>query len=360
MARNEPRKTGIWPRFLAFPVLAVLLHALLIIWWEDLSWLGRALLILGDSYCWFCVSGSFHEAAHQTLFSSELANLRFGRALGLMLGIPYTVYREAHRRHHAYLNTPADFELWPYSSPGASLTFRRVFVWLDVVFGMLTAPWIYGRIYFVSPELINATARRRIAREYAVLVGVWGLVITVIAAMTYQGVINWSAFNPLWLLPTAISGSLNTVRKLVEHIGMTSIDPMLGTRTILGRNLLSRVSSYLNFDIAIHGPHHRYPRAQHHELPSKLHELEQHAFAGTPLHVFPSYLSALPEVFRCSWRCPGVGEVALSDLQRTAPQTALSLQYDAPLEPDDWDAVLTANVTNKQSPVRETPLGDAA
>ena len=40
-----------------------------------------------------------------------------GRLLGTMMFTPYTAYREVHIRHHAYLNTPRDWELWPYSDP---------------------------------------------------------------------------------------------------------------------------------------------------------------------------------------------------------------------------------------------------
>ena len=34
------------------------------------------------------------------------------------------------------------------ASPAISRTFRRVFVWFDLLFGSFTGAYIYGRIYF--------------------------------------------------------------------------------------------------------------------------------------------------------------------------------------------------------------------
>ncbi len=143
------------PRFLAFPVLAAALHALLIVRWDEWSWSGRAVVILWDACCWFCVDGSCHEAVHQTLFRNPRANLWWGRAVGTFIGIPDSVSRETHRSQHASLNTPADCELRPDSSPRVPQGVWRVFVWLDIVGGVVTAPRIDGRMAFVPPSRIT-------------------------------------------------------------------------------------------------------------------------------------------------------------------------------------------------------------
>ena len=74
----------------------------------------------------------------------------WGRVIGTMIGVPYSIYRESHIRHHAYLNKPYDWELWPYSDPKASLWFRRVFVWFDLFLGMLGAMATYGDCSFTG------------------------------------------------------------------------------------------------------------------------------------------------------------------------------------------------------------------
>ena len=69
-----------------------------------------------------------------------------------------------------------------------------------------------------------------------------------------------------------LAAFMQTFRKFTEHLGMASFDPLQGTRTVLPRKWLLRLSSFLNFDIFVHGPHHRHPRLTHDKLESKLDE----------------------------------------------------------------------------------------
>src|SRR5436190_14181298 len=86
-------------------------------------------LMFVTAYGMLCYTSCLHEVVHQTLFRRARLNVALGRLIGTPIFIPYTAYRETHIRHHAYLNTPDDWELWPYATPGTSLPFRRVFVW---------------------------------------------------------------------------------------------------------------------------------------------------------------------------------------------------------------------------------------
>ena len=114
------------------------------------------------AYVLFCWTSYFHEAAHQTLLGrSKGWSIAWGRIVGTVVGVPYTAYRETHIRHHAYLNAPADWELWPYSDPKRSRTFRRVFVWIDLIFGQVTHALIYGRIYFHRNSPLSPAAGRQ-------------------------------------------------------------------------------------------------------------------------------------------------------------------------------------------------------
>ena len=305
----EPAAWLFWPRFLMFPLLALVAYPAFVMGWGGDAWFVRAAWVVFLAYCWFCIGGSFHEAAHQTLFRNAALNLWYGRVLGLLMGIPYTAYRESHRRHHAYLNTSADYELWPYSDPTCSLAFRRAFVWLDLFFGVVTAPVIYTRIYFVNDPRLPQDARRQISWE---LVAGGLFFAGMIAAFAGWAGWSWSRFDPVWLLPLAISPLFNTARKFVEHLGLDSTDPFLGTRTIVGGNPLSRLFSYFNFDIAVHGPHHRFPRAQHFELEQKFHAARQRHEAPEAIPVFSSYLAALWDVAPKLWTNPATGGAALT------------------------------------------------
>mgnify|MGYP003148096976 FL=1 len=299
-------KNWLWPRFLVFPFLAIAAYPLFILEVGGDHWAVQSAWVIFLSYCWFCVSGSLHEAVHHTLFDSESANVWFGRILGLMIGIPYTVYKESHRRHHAYLNTSADYELWPYSDPGTSLAFRRVFVWVDLFFGVFTAPYIYGRIYYLKDPRLSSQVRRTIFWEYLAQVPYWMTFLGMVYFLCRRPDGTFIPFNPIWVLPLIISPMINTTRKFVEHIGLQSTDPILGTRTILPGNAISKLLCYFNFDIAVHGPHHRFPKAQHFELPARLKEYQtSHPELKVP--IYSSYTSALISLLPLLWSFPATG-----------------------------------------------------
>ncbi len=308
-SQSSPSR-GQWPRFLLFPLFAVLGYSGLILSWGGDHWTIKAGWVLILSFSWFCVAGSFHEAGHRTLFRSEWANILFGRLVGTFLVIPYTTFRETHRTHHAYMNTPKDYELWPYCDPQRSRWFRRCFAIVDLLFGVVTAPIIYGRIYWSKDSKLSQDVRRAIGLEYLLILLFWGGLFATLGMMTAQGMLDWSRFDPVWLLPLFISPIFNTVRKFTEHVGLESTDPVLGTRTVLGNNMFTRICSYFNFDIYIHGSHHRYPRLRHDELEQGMREIQSRAGQDQPLNIFPTYFAAIWDMLPCLWKGPGVGENA--------------------------------------------------
>lgn len=301
-----PGEGVLWPRFLVFPTMAIIGYVSFVSGLGGDSLFVKLTWSVFLGYCWFCVSGSFHEAVHQTMGTWRNANVWFGRLVGTFLGIPYTAYRETHIRHHAYMNTSEDFELWPYSKPGASLAFRRAFVVFDILGAILANPIVYGRIYFVRNSPLSRQARTSITFEYIAIAAFWGSVAAVVTALSLNGILDLQRFDPLWLLPMPIAAAFNGFRKLTEHVGMASTDPILGTRTVMGNNWLTRVCSYFNFNLDVHGPHHRFPKVPHFELESKLAEYQQrHPEAAIP--IFPTYLAAVLHTIPSLWRNPGVG-----------------------------------------------------
>jgi fatty acid desaturase len=291
----------ILPRFFFGPLGVFGIWALAVQWPND-HWLTYALSTIGLTYILFCWTSCFHETAHQTLCSSKRLSVLIGRILGTVMFAPYSVYRESHIRHHAYLNKPTDYELWPYSDPNTSVWFRRVFVWFDLVFGFVMSPFVYGRTYFHKDSPIRSPSlRRTIAYEYVGCVVFWGSVLGLVA---WYGA--WMGFCRAWLIPHFLAGIYQSARKLTEHLGMASYDPMLGTRTVLGKNLLTRLFTYMNFDIFVHGPHHRHPRVSHNLLGVKMNEyMTEHPQAQFPL--YGTYLSATADMLPHMFRNPGVG-----------------------------------------------------
>ena len=313
----EPGDGALWPRFLLFPV-AILGYVGFVMGWGGESLMVKLAWSVSLGLCWFWVSGSFHESAHQTRGRWRNANIGFGRVVGTVIGTPYSAYRETHIRHHAYLNTAKDDELWPYSMPGASLAFRRAFVVFDILSAVLASPVVYGRIYFVQNSPISAQARATITREYIALAAFRGTVLLTVMALSLSGTVDLWRFDPMWLLPIPIASAFNAFRKFTEHWGMASTDPILGTRTVIGDNWVTRMCSDFNFEEYVHGPYHRFPQASHFELEAKLAEFRRKPpDAVVPL--FSTYRAALWDTLPCLWWNPGVGENARGKNQSHLP-----------------------------------------
>jgi fatty acid desaturase len=287
-------------RFLFFP-LQLASMALIAFPWPYDHWAVQAFWILATSYFMFCWTSCFHETAHQTLFQSQRLSVLLGRILGWLMFVPYTAYRETHIRHHAYLNKPSDWELWPYADPGAPKWFRRAFVWFDLLAGSIAAPIIYARIYFHPESPLRETERRAVRWEYFGMVCFWGVVLALVG---YYG--KWKALLLVYFVPQWLAGIYQNGRKLTEHLGMRSYDPLLGTRTVVGDNFVTRLCTFLNFDIFVHGPHHRHPRVSH----DQLEQLTREYVATAELHnmpVFPTYASAARDMIPWMLVNPGVG-----------------------------------------------------
>lgn len=289
------------PRMICLPGGAIGLYFLAVPWPFE-HWAVTGFWSIFTAYFLFCWTSCFHETVHQTLCHSKVVSAWVGRFLGTTMFVPYTCYRESHIRHHAYLNKPYDWELWPYASPLCSRTFRRLFAWFDLILSPIGGAIVYGRIFFHEDSpLKNPAIRRTIRREYIACVVVWG---TALALVQYFGV--WAEFVRIWMVPLLITGVLQTGRKFTEHLGMSSFDPLLGTRTVLGTNWITRFCTFSNFDIFIHGPHHRHPRVAHNLLGRKMGDYME-ANPGTHYPVYASYWQAAWSMIPFLVHNPGCG-----------------------------------------------------
>lgn len=293
----EERQTAL--RFLFFPFQVLAMVSIAFPWPVD-HWAIRVFWILVTSYFMLCWTSCFHETAHQTLFRSQNWSIAIGRALGALMFVPYTAYREVHIRHHAYLNKPNDWELWPYSDPSTSIGFRRLFVWGDLFAGILFGPLVYGRIYFHKDSPLTDQQRRAVRWEVVLIVAFWASVLTVVTRTN-----TWGFFLIVWVAPHCLAGIYQNGRKLTEHLGMQSYDPLLGTRTVVGSSLFTRLSTFLNFDIFVHGPHHRHPRVSHDQLADLTRQYVEDSDEDYP--IYHTYAGATRDMLPWLFRNPGVG-----------------------------------------------------
>lgn len=294
--------------------------------WPDAPWAiaVQVGLTIATAYALFCWTSVFHETVHHTYCKSKRRNIWVGRVIGAVIGAPYTTYRETHIRHHAYLNKPVDWELWPYSDPTKPLWFRRLFVWFDLACGFASAPLVYGRIFFhKNSPLTSPAIRATVRKEYLACVMLWG---TVIGLTAWYGA--WLFFLKVWGIPHFLAGVMQTGRKLTEHLGMASYDPLQGTRTVIGKNFWSRWCTFVNFDIFIHGPHHRHPRISHDQLAGKMQDYVAH---NPDVHypIYGSYWRATWSMLPCLFKNPGVGVNAGAALPDSTPTDNGNMNFTA-------------------------------
>jgi len=175
-------------------------------------------------------------------------------------------------------------------------------VLFDVVFGFVVSPYVYSRIFFHRDSpLKKAEIRRAIRGEYLLMGLFWGLIA---ARLTYMS--RWDRYVTIWLIPHLIAGVFQTLRKLTEHLGMASYDPLAGTRTVIGTGWVTRLASFVNFDVFIHGPHHRFPRMAHSRLKDQMTE-QMASRPGERLPLYSSYLRATFDMLPYLFRNPGMG-----------------------------------------------------
>ncbi|MBI3759668.1 MAG: fatty acid desaturase, partial [Deltaproteobacteria bacterium] len=172
------------------------------------------------------------------------------------------------------------------------------FLLVDIFLGLLAGPFIYGRIFWVKHSpLTDPALRRRIAWQYVLIVAFWS---GLIASVAYFG--WWREFTLAYLIPAYITGIVQTLRKLTEHLGLPAGDAMNGARTIISHQPLAKFASWTAFHIEAHGLHHKYPQMPHTNLERVL-EVDG---IGAQDRVYRSYWAAVRDMLPHMLR-PGVG-----------------------------------------------------
>ena len=321
------------PRLVAFPIIACAGQ----IWWmanySPTNIVASLIWIPLLSYAWFCIGGFSHEVVHGNLNLNPTLEKIIARSIGTLLGIPYTVYREIHMRHHAYLNTPLDWEMWPYGDPKSSLRFRRIFVWFDILFAVIATPIIWGRICFAKDSPVAPRVRRTMKLEYWAIAIFW---LGIIGGCIWAHQTSWFLFKPehiIFALPPLLATIANGFRKMMDHDGTSSFDPLHGTRTIVGRNFITKGLSFFNFDLAVHGVHHRYPKLKHSSLKQRMAEISE-TFPEQNYRVFPSFFAAFADTVITIIRNPGVGVNAgcTDDLSHLPSQSSAAVSTNQAMQ----------------------------
>jgi fatty acid desaturase len=202
-------------------------------------------------------------------------------AMGACVLMSASAYGAMHDRHHIFLGDPRDPDDYHNYSGD-----RRV-VWLLHWMRLLVGTFLY---ILVIPIMVARRAtraeQRRVAAEYAVLVGAYAALWTL---APHDVLVH------AWLIPIVPAGLMFNIRSLAAHGLADTSDPLLASRSIDAHPVVAFFFRNENF----HLEHHLFP-----EVPSyNLKALHRLVFPRMPrATTAPSYLAFLRQFVRQSWR----------------------------------------------------------
>jgi fatty acid desaturase len=278
-----------WLAFIAvFVVLEAMLLALL--WNGQFSaWQAAAVvtIVMLLGYLMHSNVIAFHEAAHGLLCPISWINDGIGWLLGAFSFLSFELYRTAHHTHHAYLATSRDEELWPFATPGTPRWLRRACAFLELTCGLVYTPCLFLRAFLRPGTVIrNPNVRRRIYLEFAAIAVFW--VLHLVTAFVWD---LWILLLLMYLAPAWLAGCVQSLRKYIEHMGVTGSTALSATRSVQPMSWIGRLVAFSLFNEPFHGIHHKYPRLPHETLPGFASILIPSRDGEIP--PFPNYRSAL-------------------------------------------------------------------
>jgi fatty acid desaturase len=262
-----------WGSRVAFPILGALLFitqvALVFALHRSNFWLAVPLVLISSHLMHGMLIG-FHEATHGLLRKNRLLNEMDGLIIGMFSLMSFSLYRAAHQLHHAYLASERDEELWPFVHPQMPRWARVLAAILELTMGLFFTPLLFVRTFLRKGSPIrNKRLRRRIWTEFAVMAVIWTAALTGIAVFNV-----WKYFLWLQIIPGWLAGNMQSVRKYVEHVGLTGSTVNSSTRSIVAKGWMADFVNFTLLHEPYHGVHHWRSGLPHPELPQHADVLE--------------------------------------------------------------------------------------
>jgi len=301
---TDPPSGPHWVSRSAFQIVIILFAvaevAMVAVLWSGASmWFAVPLMLL-VSHLMHGAAVGFHEASHGLLRRNRRFNEFDGVLIGLMSFMSFSLYRAAHQSHHAHFATERDEELWPFVLTTTPRWARLLAAFLELTCGLFFTPFLFLRAFLRKGSPIRSRkVRGRIWTELLLMLVVWAAIISAVA---YFDV--WTYFLWMYLLPSFVTGNLQSWRKYIEHVGLTGSTVNSATRSIVAQGWLGRVCAFTLLHEPFHGLHHLHVGLPHAELPGLAPELVPKG--ADEIHPFPSYRRACLHLLR-SLADPRVG-----------------------------------------------------
>jgi fatty acid desaturase len=292
---HQPRWSGTWTWMglgITLVLLELALLALLLGPLDPWRWAAVGVLVLLVAHVMHGHLIAFHEAAHGSLCPVGYLNDFFGLHISPFNLMSLALYRAAHHSHHAWLATPRDEELWPFVDPRTPRWARRAAAVLELTCGMFFTPFLFFRAFLRPGSVIRERAvRRRIWIEQTIILLAWAAAV---AAVAWWGL--WKFWLVMYLAPAVLAADLQSVRKYIEHMGLTGATALGATRSVVPAGWLGRLVSFTLLHEPYHGIHHLYARLPQASLPEAEAALIPSGEGELP--PFPSYRRALWHMLR--------------------------------------------------------------
>ena len=241
----------IWFSFAAafFSLQGLLLWGLL----HGSLWLAIPLILI-IAHLMHCHLLAMHEAAHGSLCPQRWLNEGIGIFIGSSSYMSLSLFRVVHQSHHSYPTTERDEELWPFVHP-AIPPWQRIFTAACELFlGLFFTPFLFLRAFLRRNSSIqNRAVRRRIWIELAITATWSGASLAAVAWWSL-----WYYCVMLYLIPALLAGFMQSLRKYIEHMGLTGSTILASTRSVVATGVLGRFLAFTMFNEPYHGVHHMY------------------------------------------------------------------------------------------------------
>lgn len=282
-----------WPGRAAFPVISTLFFitqlSLGIALYRNNYWLAVPLALIA-SHLMHGMLIAFHEASHGLLRTNRMLNEIDGLIIGTLSFMSFSLYRAAHQLHHAYLASERDEELWPFVHPRMPRWVRVAMAMLELTMGIFFTPWLFVRVFLRNGSPIrNKKLRRRIWVEFAAMALVWLAILTTCSLLDAWKYLLWMYFMPGWL-----AGNMQSLRKYVEHVGLTGTTVNSSTRSVVAEGWHAKFICFTLLHEPYHGVHHWRAGLPHPELPEHAGALEPAVPEERP--PFHNYSAALRDL----------------------------------------------------------------